>query len=122
MLTLQVQVLAPKILQGFIAAVNDFYTAQLAFKLFDDDAYQNVAVSGHVKQMRVVSSSIFVVLLPSSLAAVLFGRVFLQCDCHNQDLLQFYRNRSSCRRVVLLAMEWQFVRGDFLRVLPSNTY
>lgn len=49
MLTLQVQVLAPKILQGFIAAVNDFYTAQLAFKLFDDDAYQNVAVSGHVK-------------------------------------------------------------------------
>ena len=39
-----VQILAPKILQGVIAAVNDFYTARLASKIFGNPVHAEAAV------------------------------------------------------------------------------
>lgn len=39
------QILAPKVLQGIIAAVNDYFTAKLAFNVFGSQAHSHAAVS-----------------------------------------------------------------------------
>lgn len=46
------QIIVPKVQQGFIAAVNDYYTAQLACRLFETDAYTDVAVRESRVQFR----------------------------------------------------------------------
>jgi hypothetical protein len=39
------QIAAPKVIQGIIAAVNDYYTAKLASRLFPGGNHRDVAAS-----------------------------------------------------------------------------
>ena len=97
------QTIAPKLKQGVIAAVNDYYTARLAAKLFDSPLHGQVAVSGGP------SSPAYPPRLRASPALLLLSFV-LQWWCDRADILKLARDSPYCGSIVEVALDHARVR------------